>query len=250
MNRECMSDWTSLKKREQLDEDVGMEILIRGLAERESTHKRRNRESKLTMGELLDESSHSRKMKSLAKKRDEVLPPRKDLTLTEKMSDSSQRETNADSSSNSGTSSREEPRNLAVSQAFKGRGHALKWKERDTKKFFKALSLFGTDFSMVALLFKGRDRSQLINKYHKEERDNPNRIEAALQAHKRGGSTILRRCENLLNRPQIPETMSRKVSTSSMDSLDQMIYEELDTQISSLPRPCPSCPPGSSGLPI
>src|SRR3990167_2124981 len=107
MDRECISDWNSLKKREQRDEDMGMEILIRELTERESGHRRRTKDSKLTMGELLDEN-HSRKAKALAKKRDSVLPTNKDLTLNEKMSNSSQRETNAESSgTNSKTTSRE-----------------------------------------------------------------------------------------------------------------------------------------------
>ena len=44
------------------------------------------------------------------------------------------------------------------------------WTERETVRFFKALSVFGTDFSMMENVFKRRNRHDLKMKFKKEER--------------------------------------------------------------------------------
>ena len=45
--------------------------------------------------------------------------------------------------------------------------------------------LFGCDFSMIAKMFKDRTRVQIKNKFHREERYNPTRVEDALNLRKR-----------------------------------------------------------------
>lgn len=46
----------------------------------------------------------------------------------------------------------------------------------------QALSQFGTDFSLISHLFPGRQRRHLKNKFNKESRANPGRVDAALRA--------------------------------------------------------------------
>ena len=46
------------------------------------------------------------------------------------------------------------------------------WTDRETIRFFKALSVFGTDFSMMENVFRRRNRHDLKMKFKKEERSN------------------------------------------------------------------------------
>jgi len=46
------------------------------------------------------------------------------------------------------------------------------WSDRDTVKFYKALSVFGTDFSLMEGVFKKRSRHELKMKFKKEEKVN------------------------------------------------------------------------------
>jgi len=55
-----------------------------------------------------------------------------------------------------------------------------KWKRDDTEKFYKNLSIYGSNFALLAALFKGRSRKQLKNKFKKEYRENPKLIKEAL----------------------------------------------------------------------
>jgi len=55
-----------------------------------------------------------------------------------------------------------------------------KWKKADTEKFYKNLSIYGSNFALLAALFKGRSRKQLKNKFKKEYRENPKLIKEAL----------------------------------------------------------------------
>ncbi|OQS55712.1 bdp1 [Ecytonucleospora hepatopenaei] len=60
-----------------------------------------------------------------------------------------------------------------------------KWNEEETKKFYKALSLCGCDFSLMEMLFKTRKRKCLKEKYIKELKNNKNKVESALRKHKK-----------------------------------------------------------------
>lgn len=46
--------------------------------------------------------------------------------------------------------------------------------------FAKALRQYGTDFSVLSLLFPTRTRTQIRNKFKKEEKEHPKRIDDAL----------------------------------------------------------------------
>lgn len=58
---------------------------------------------------------------------------------------------------------------------------AEKWKPEETQKFFSALQIFGTDFTMIEKVFNGeRSREQIKNKFRKEERINKGHIDTLL----------------------------------------------------------------------
>ena len=57
-----------------------------------------------------------------------------------------------------------------------------RWSVEDTELFFRALSQFGTDFSLMAMLFPGRMRKHLKKKFCKESKVSPERIDAAMRA--------------------------------------------------------------------
>jgi len=50
--------------------------------------------------------------------------------------------------------------------------HTKKWTERETAKFYKALSMIGTDFTMIQRLFSHRSRDEIKRKFKREEKLN------------------------------------------------------------------------------
>jgi hypothetical protein len=236
MEKDCLSEFESLRKRDHRDEDGDIEKMIRNMCGPKKRlmqfPKIKTDPKTVTMSELLDDA-HFRQSTDIGGDKGLTKFDRKKMESKEnKLCNGNESDCRSSTASKNG-----EPTTTAfvTSHSFKSRGFSQKWKEKDTRLFFKALSLFGTDFSMIALLFKGRDRSQLINKYHKEERDNPSRVEEALRVHRQGSSRVLRRCNQILDQPRregpIPTRLVRFGSASSLDSLDQMIYCELDDQI-------------------
>lgn len=59
-----------------------------------------------------------------------------------------------------------------------------RWSRDDTELFYDALSMCGTDFSLISILFPRRSREQVKGKYKVEERANPSRIAMALKNRK------------------------------------------------------------------
>lgn len=70
-----------------------------------------------------------------------------------------------------------------------------KWSEADTKRFYQALTLVGTDFSLMeCLIFSGvRSRAELHKKFKREERLNKLKIDIALKNRISLSSTELSR---------------------------------------------------------
>ncbi|ORD93412.1 TFC5 [Enterospora canceri] len=58
-----------------------------------------------------------------------------------------------------------------------------KWTEEETEQFYDALVTCGCDFSLMEMVFKDRNRKNIKDKYVKESRTNPKRIEEALGRH-------------------------------------------------------------------
>ncbi|KAF5092559.1 hypothetical protein D0Z03_002808 [Geotrichum reessii] len=58
---------------------------------------------------------------------------------------------------------------------------AERWDKKETEKFYSALSMWGTDFTMLAQLFPGRTRRELRNKFKLEERKNRVKVDLAIE---------------------------------------------------------------------
>ena len=54
------------------------------------------------------------------------------------------------------------------------------WSSKKTVKFYKALSVFGTDFSLMQGIFKKKTRQELKLKFKKEEKINRNLVDKCL----------------------------------------------------------------------
>jgi len=65
-----------------------------------------------------------------------------------------------------------------------------RWPARDTELFFCALAQFGTDFSLMERVFPGRARRALKNKFNRECRAAPERVDAALRAAATGEGAV------------------------------------------------------------
>lgn len=57
-----------------------------------------------------------------------------------------------------------------------------RWGKEETLLFYKALSLCGTDFTLLEKIFTDKDRKQLKNKFTREEKIQPERVSQALKA--------------------------------------------------------------------
>ncbi|KAK2077409.1 hypothetical protein QBZ16_004254 [Prototheca wickerhamii] len=64
-----------------------------------------------------------------------------------------------------------------------------RWNAEDTELFYKALSQFGTDFTLISHLFPGRQRPHLKNKFKRESKRDPKRVDAALEASAKASAT-------------------------------------------------------------
>ncbi|XP_037548495.1 transcription factor TFIIIB component B'' homolog [Nematolebias whitei] len=65
--------------------------------------------------------------------------------------------------------------------SFKKAHYAKPWSIEETDMFFLAVSMVGTDFSMICQLFPHRARLEIKNKFKKEERENSWRIDKAFK---------------------------------------------------------------------
>jgi hypothetical protein len=74
-----------------------------------------------------------------------------------------------------------EKKKVTTSTSFKKINHTEKWTEKETEKFYRALELFGTDFSMIARVFKNRNRNQIKNKFLREEKLAPEKVNDAFK---------------------------------------------------------------------
>jgi len=73
---------------------------------------------------------------------------------------------------------------VTTSTSFKQINHTEKWSEKETQKFYRALELFGTDFSMIAKVFKNRNRNQIKNKFLREEKLAPEKVNKTFKERK------------------------------------------------------------------
>ena len=62
--------------------------------------------------------------------------------------------------------------------------HTKKWTKEETDLFYKALELFGLDFSFLEIVLRPRKRVEIKRKYLKEKKENPKEIEKAISSRK------------------------------------------------------------------
>ena len=59
-----------------------------------------------------------------------------------------------------------------------------KWTDEENKLFYKAIELFGLDFSMIEIVLKKRTRAEIKRKFLKEKKENYNEMEKAINSRK------------------------------------------------------------------
>ncbi|XP_053150853.1 transcription factor TFIIIB component B'' homolog isoform X2 [Hemicordylus capensis] len=65
--------------------------------------------------------------------------------------------------------------------SFRKSYYTKPWSEKETDMFFLAISMVGTDFSMISQLFPHRARTEIKNKFKREEKSNGWRIDKAFK---------------------------------------------------------------------
>ncbi|XP_072002406.1 transcription factor TFIIIB component B'' homolog [Engystomops pustulosus] len=68
--------------------------------------------------------------------------------------------------------------------SFRRSSYSKPWSQEETDMFFLAISMVGTDFSMIGQLFPHRERIEIKNKFKREERLNGWRIDKAFREKK------------------------------------------------------------------
>jgi transcription factor TFIIIB component B'' len=68
--------------------------------------------------------------------------------------------------------------------SFRKNYYSKPWSNKETDMFFLAISMVGTDFSMIGQLFPHRARIEIKNKFKREEKTNGWRIDKAFQEKK------------------------------------------------------------------
>ncbi|XP_078420280.1 uncharacterized protein LOC144693924 isoform X2 [Cetorhinus maximus] len=68
--------------------------------------------------------------------------------------------------------------------SFRRSTHTKPWSNKETDMFFLAISMVGTDFSMIGQLFPNRTRIEIKNKFKREEKLNSWRIDKAFKEKK------------------------------------------------------------------
>ncbi|XP_054612747.1 transcription factor TFIIIB component B'' homolog isoform X3 [Dunckerocampus dactyliophorus] len=69
--------------------------------------------------------------------------------------------------------------------SFRAPTYCKPWSSEETDMFFLAISMVGTDFSMICQLFPNRTRSEIRNKFKKEERQNSWRVDKAFEERRK-----------------------------------------------------------------
>jgi len=95
--------------------------------------------------------------------------------------------------------------NRLTSMSFKNRVHTEKWTPEENRKFYKSLEIFGSDFGLIAKLFKNRTRNQIKNKFHKEEKQNSLKIDTSLKRHRKYNFKSMHEKITALNKAMISE---------------------------------------------
>ena len=103
-----------------------------------------------------------------------------------------------------------------TSLSFLKKEKTKKWSEEETSNFYKALELFGLDFSFLSIVLSPRRREEIKRKYLKEKRKNPGEIERAIYSRKNVTklSKVLNLYKNEKNQNNLSLTLTKSDSFS------------------------------------
>ncbi|KAI8813855.1 hypothetical protein BJ742DRAFT_787700, partial [Cladochytrium replicatum] len=79
-----------------------------------------------------------------------------------------------------------------TSQSFRRptAGHTT-WNKADTERFYQGLAYFGTNFTMIAMMFSKKKAKHIKNKFNVEERKNPKKVTKALRQRRTPDEELL-----------------------------------------------------------
>jgi transcription factor TFIIIB component B'' len=109
--------------------------------------------------------------------------------------------------------------------------HTKKWSEEETQNFYKALELFGLDFSFLAIVLAPRKRDEIKRKYLKEKKENPKEIDRVIFSRK--SMTKLNKVLNLYKKQNaqkigpISLSLSREASSQRRKNANENTKEEV-----------------------
>ena len=116
-----------------------------------------------------------------------------------------------------------------TSLSFLKKEKTKKWTEEETNNFYKALELFGLDFSFLSIVLCPRRREEIKRKYLKEKRKNPEEIERAIYSRKNVTklSKVLNLYKNEKNQYSLSLTKSESFSKRKVPEIKEEInYNE------------------------
>lgn len=116
--------------------------------------------------------------------------------------------------------------NPITSTTYSKRVHTDKWTPDELNQFYQALSMFGTDFSLISQLFPYRSRKQIKLKFNLEERKFPEIVELALK--RKLPVDFQEYCKNIKNDIKSLEYYNeelRKVRIEHEESMNAIVLE-------------------------
>ncbi|XP_072227461.1 uncharacterized protein [Leuresthes tenuis] len=115
--------------------------------------------------------------------------------------------------------------------SFRKGTYAKPWSIEETDMFFLAVSMVGTDFSMICQLFPHRTRSEIKNKFKKEERENSWRIDKAFRERRKLDieyfTKLLERVLEVQKNKKKLKSLARKNTTKKTKAKGKMSAKKL-----------------------
>ncbi|KAG0724805.1 Transcription factor TFIIIB component B'' [Chionoecetes opilio] len=120
----------------------------------------------------------------------------------------------------------------------KRRKRSYEWTVKETALFYKALSTVGTDFSLMEILIKWRTRAELKTKFKKEERNNRDTVDRALNDSTQFDMTVFeeetdydpKEDRKAARQAERAEAKRRRMAMKQEDKIKKMELKKLETK--------------------
>ena len=117
-----------------------------------------------------------------------------------------------------------------------------KWSENDTNWFYTCLEMFGQDFAMIKKILSHKSLRQILRKFHKEKKRNPQKVEHILRIHESNKISFCPKTsasvvEHLLNQSSDSEKISIDLSDDQLEDVqngEEIILEDCWSQKSNV----------------